>query len=169
MRRLSELFLESDWEPTKLPEYDANEGSNPFATFAEIPARSRYQYLLDDAQYFVMTFIRGPVCRGQVAVSVIEDHFFVAFLDPDSDLSVVNDEFFEQTTDLLSLPGENESDFASRSPLAQIQSRPTPLPGSPQEILQPAGSRRPRPLARLPLGWRRTQPQRATHGISAFR
>jgi len=105
MRRLSELFLESAWEPTKLPEYDANAGSNPFATFAEIPARSRYQFLLDDAQYFVMTFIRGPVCRGQVAVSVIEDHFFVAFLDPDVDLSVANKAFFEKTTDLLSLPG----------------------------------------------------------------
>jgi hypothetical protein len=112
MRRLSELFLESAWEPTKLPEYDANAGSNPFATFAEIPARSRYQFLLDDAQYFVMTFIRGPVCRGQIAVSVIEDHFFVAFLDPDVDLSVVNKAFFEKTTDLLSLPGENESDLA---------------------------------------------------------
>jgi hypothetical protein len=112
MRRLSELFLESDWEPTKLPEYDASEGSNPFATFAEMPARSRYQFLLDDAQYFVMTFIRGPVCRGQVAVSVIEDHFFVAFLDPDIDPSIVNEAFFEETTDLLSLPGENESDFA---------------------------------------------------------
>jgi hypothetical protein len=112
MRRLSELFLESPWEPTKLPEYDANEGSNPFATFAEIPARSRYQFLLDDAQYFVMTFIRGPVCRGQVAVSVIEDHFFVAFLDPDTDPSIVNEAFFEETTDLLSLPGENESDLA---------------------------------------------------------
>jgi hypothetical protein len=112
LRRLSELFLESDWEPTKLPEYNVYEGSNPFATFSEIPARSRYQFLLDDAQYFVMTFIRGPVCRGQVAVSVIEDHFFVAFLDPDSDMSVVDDEFLEETTGLLSLPGENESDFA---------------------------------------------------------
>jgi hypothetical protein len=59
-----------------------------------------------------MTFIRGPVCRGQVAVSVIQDHFFVAFLDPDSDMSVIDDEFLEQTTDLLSLPGENESDVA---------------------------------------------------------
>jgi hypothetical protein len=112
MRRLTELFLEMPWEPTRLPEYNADEGSNPFATFAEIPARARYQFLLDDAQYFVMTFIRGPVCRGQVAVSVIEDHFFVAFLDPDIDLSVVDPEFFEQTAGLLSLPGENESDFA---------------------------------------------------------
>jgi hypothetical protein len=107
MRRLSELFLESSWEPTKLPAYDLSEGSNPFATFAEIPARSRYQFMLDDAEYFVMTFIRGPVCYGQVAVSVIEDHFFIAFLDPDSDMSIIDDEFFEQTTDLLRLPGEN--------------------------------------------------------------
>ncbi|MBW2542779.1 MAG: fatty acid cis/trans isomerase [Deltaproteobacteria bacterium] len=112
MRRLSELFLASDWEPSKLPEYDANEGSNPFETFAEIPARSRYQFLLDDAQYFVMTFIRGPVCRGQVAVSVIEDHFFVTFLDPDSDMSIVDDTFLDETKSLLSLPGENESDLA---------------------------------------------------------
>ena len=56
--------------------------SNPFISFDQIPARSRYQYLLDDAQYFVMTFIRGPVCRGQVAVDVIEDQIFVAFLRP---------------------------------------------------------------------------------------
>jgi len=112
MRRLSALFLASDWKPTKLPAYDANEGSNPFEAFAEIPARSRYQFLLDDAQYFVMTFIRGPVCRGQVAVSVIEDNFFVAFLDPDSDMSIVDDAFLEETKGLLSLPGENESDLA---------------------------------------------------------
>ena len=46
--------------------------------------------MLDDAQYFVMTFIRGPVCRGQVAVDVIEDRFFVSFLDPDHDLSITD-------------------------------------------------------------------------------
>ncbi len=106
-RRLSELFLESAWEPTQLPAYDASEGSNPFATFREIPARSRYQFLLDDAEYFVMTFIRGPVCYGQVAVSVIEDHFFIVFLDPDSDMSIIDAEFFDETTDLLRLPGED--------------------------------------------------------------
>jgi hypothetical protein len=116
MRRLTELFLISDWEPTRFPSYDAHEALNPFLSFAAIPARSRYQYLLDDAQYFVMTFIRGPVCRGQVAVDVIEDHFFVAFLDPDRDISVVDPGFLERAKRLLSVPAEYENPI----PLSQI-------------------------------------------------
>ncbi len=35
-----------------------------------------------------MTFIRGSVCRGQVALNVIHDHFWIMFLDPEADLSV---------------------------------------------------------------------------------
>ena len=40
--------------------------------------------------YFVMTFIRGPVCRGQIAVDVIDDRFWVSFLDPNYDLSITD-------------------------------------------------------------------------------
>lgn len=112
MRRLSALFIDSNWQPTRFPSYEPAEASNPFISFDQIPARSRYQFLLDDAQYFVMTFIRGPVCRGQVAVDVIEDHFFVAFLDPDHDLSVVDASFLEQTKPYLNLPAEHLSHFA---------------------------------------------------------
>ena len=103
-KRLTELFLETSWSPTSLPDYEPETASNPFVTFAEIPARARYQYLLDDAQYFVMTFIRGPVCSGQVAVNVIQDHFFVAFLDPDHDLSITNPNFLPTTQEDLNLP-----------------------------------------------------------------
>jgi hypothetical protein len=112
MKRLSALFLETDWQPTRLPSYDVAEASNPFDSFDQIPARSRYQYLLDDAQYFVMTFIRGPVCRGQVAVDVIEDHFFVAFLDPDHDFSVTDPNFLIETKQYLNLPAEHLSRLA---------------------------------------------------------
>ena len=103
------LFLDADWEPTRWPGYDVAEASNPFVAFAEIPAGARYQFLLDDAQYFVMTFIRGPVCRGQVAVDVIEDHFFVAFLDPDHDPSVIDPTFLTRAAPDLSLPAEHLS------------------------------------------------------------
>jgi hypothetical protein len=106
LRRLAQLFLEPAWEPTRLPAYGAD-ATNPFTTFAEIPARSRYQFLLDDAGYFVMTFIRGPVCRGQVAVDVIEDHFFIAFLDPDHDLAVQDPAFLARAAPFLELPAEH--------------------------------------------------------------
>ena len=53
-----------------------------------------------------MTFIRGPVCRGQIAVNVIEDHFFAAFLDPDSDLSVTDPTFLREAQEDLNLPAE---------------------------------------------------------------
>jgi Fatty acid cis/trans isomerase (CTI) len=112
MQRLSDLFLSSDWQPTHLPSYAVEEASNPFISFEQMPARARYQYMLDDAQYFVMTFIRGPVCRGQVAVDVIEDHFFVSFLDPDHDLSVTNPSFLEQAKGFLNLPAEHLSHLA---------------------------------------------------------
>lgn len=112
MRRLSDLFLSSNWQPTRLPSYTVTEASNPFISFDQMPARSRYQYLLDDAQYFVMTFIRGPVCRGQVAVDVIEDHFFVSFLDPEHDVSVTNPSFLQQAKQFLDLPAEHLSHLA---------------------------------------------------------
>ena len=111
LQRLRELFLDSDWKPTRMPGYTPEEASNPFLAFDQIPAASRYGYLLDDAQYFIMTFIRGPVCRGQVAVDVIEDQFWVAFVDPSRDLSVKVPGFFEKTAPLLSLPAEHGSDI----------------------------------------------------------
>jgi len=107
LARLRQLFLGSDWTPTHLPDYGVEDSANPFVTFGEMPTRGRYQYLLDDAQYFVMTFIRGPVCRGQVAVDVIEDDFFVAFIDPDREPSVVDPAFLHDNAHLLDLPAEN--------------------------------------------------------------
>lgn len=111
LERLRQLFLSSSWEPTRLPEY-GRAASNPFVIFDQIPARSRYQFLLDDSRFFVMTFIRGPVCRGQVAVDSIQDHFFVAFVDPDRDATVSDPLFLERTKKFLDLPAEEGSRIA---------------------------------------------------------
>ncbi len=124
MDRIVQLFFASDWEPTRLPAY-GRAGANPFTTFDEIPARSRYEFMLDDARYFVMTFIRGPVCRGQVAVDVIQDHFFIAFLDPDRDASVVDPRFLQRTKELLALPAEDDDPtvLATWTRIARSQKR----------------------------------------------
>ncbi len=104
MVRFQALFLQPNWALTDLPSYGDAEGGDPFSTFAAIPARSRYQFLLDDALFFVRSFIRGPVCHGETAVDVIEDRFWVSFLDPDADLSITDPSFLAEGAALLELP-----------------------------------------------------------------
>ena len=108
MARLDALFLAPDWEVAQLPGYSVRDGLNPFTTFSAIPARARYQFMLDSAQYIVMTFIRGPVCRGQVATDVIDDQFYVLFQDPDADLSVIDPAYLVSVQSKLALTEENE-------------------------------------------------------------
>lgn len=98
-------FLMSRWvrDEETWPAY-GQAGANPFTTFIAIPAQTRARFLLEDAYYHTMTFIKGPVCNGSVAVSVIDDHFWVLFADPDRDIAVIRPEFFEDNAQWMSLP-----------------------------------------------------------------
>ena len=109
MARYRELFLGDDSVVTRLPGYDPATTANPFKTFAELPALSRYRFMLDDARFFVEGFIKGPVCRGQVALNVINDHFFVAFFDPIKDTISNDSRFLSEVSDLLRIPSERKS------------------------------------------------------------
>jgi len=110
LKRFRELFIEPKWiqEPHYI-DYEVKMSANPFIAFYQIPAKSRYQFLLDNSHYIVMTFIRGPVCRGQMALNVIHDHFWIMFSDPKYDLSLNNPEFIKGQWDNLSLPIETSS------------------------------------------------------------
>jgi hypothetical protein len=59
-----------------------------------------------------MTFIRGPVCKGQVALNVIHDHFWVIFMDPDYDLSVQRPLFLTEQSEHLRMPIESGNEIA---------------------------------------------------------
>ena len=103
LARTREQFFAGDWEVETLPGYSYEQRANPFQTFADIPARARYQFMLDEAEYFVRTYIRGPVCRGQVATDVIRDHFWAVFQDPDHDLYITDDNYRAKVSGLLGL------------------------------------------------------------------
>jgi hypothetical protein len=110
LRRFNELFIEPEWEQSPhLIGYDPIVSANPFVAFEQIPTRSRYQFLLDNAHYTIMTFIHGPVCKGQIALNVIDDHFWVMFMDPDHDLSVQYPGFVKLYSDKLRMPIEDGS------------------------------------------------------------
>jgi hypothetical protein len=102
------FFADAAWsDPSpKLPSYAPSVAANPFVAFAAIPARARYQFLLDDAYYHVETFIHGPVCKGQVALNVIDEHFVIFFLAPSSDPTVIRPDFLPRVAADLAVPAE---------------------------------------------------------------
>ena len=111
MKRYRELFYDVDYEVASLPSYAPAVASNPIKTFADIPVKSRYKFLLDEARFFIEGFIKGPVCRGQVALNVIEDQFWVVFFDPDALIASANDAFLKKNADKLASPSELEDTF----------------------------------------------------------
>ena len=111
LKRYKELFIDPIWEQKPfLPPYDTRISANALKTFEQIPASSRYQFLLDDVSYIITTFIRGPVCKGQIALNVIQDHFWVTFLDPKYDLSIQDRYFLHDNIPNLSIPNEYGED-----------------------------------------------------------
>ncbi|WP_425641177.1 fatty acid cis/trans isomerase [Marinomonas gallaica] len=103
-KRWSAWFYGEKYDVTELPGYDVEIASNPFKAFEQIPANSRYRFLLDHAQNTIMAFIKGPVCRGQVAVNVINEQFWVYFVDPEFELHNIGSDFLRQNATSLGLP-----------------------------------------------------------------
>ncbi len=106
LARVRQLFFGTDWQAGPIPGYGAGHRANPFLTFDAIPPQARYQFMLDNAEYFVRTFIRGPVCRGQIATDVIRDNFWVLFQDPQHDLYLTDADYRDKATPLLAMPGQ---------------------------------------------------------------
>ncbi|MCP3866649.1 MAG: fatty acid cis/trans isomerase [Gammaproteobacteria bacterium] len=111
LRRYRELFIDPDYQVDKLPSYDRTVASNPIKAFAGLPVKSRYRFLLDDARFFIEGFIKGPVCRGQIALNVIEDQFWVFFFDPDAPIISTKPEYLNAMADYLASPSELEDTF----------------------------------------------------------
>ncbi len=111
MERYRTLFLTPEYEVRELPSYEPEIAANPFKAFADLPATSRYRFLLDDAYFFIEGFIKGPVCRGQIALDVIEDQFWVLFFDPDQPVFTNTAQFIGKMADDLQLPVESSSNL----------------------------------------------------------
>jgi len=108
LERVKQLFYSGTWRAAALPGYGPERRANPFDTFEAIPVVARYQFMLDNAEYFVRTFIRGPVCRGQIATDVIRDQFWVLFQEPAHDRYVFDAVYRSKATPLLAMPGQND-------------------------------------------------------------
>ncbi len=113
LERFKELFINTEWlkTPEVIGYQNPKINANPFLAFEQIPVRYRYQFLLDNIHFFMMTFIRGPVCKGQVALNVVRDHFWLLFLDPEYDLTVQYPGVLQTNKTLLKMPLVEDNDF----------------------------------------------------------
>ena len=109
MERLNALFFEPDYTVSSLPGYEPELAANPLMSFRQLPVHARYRFMIENAQNTIMGFIKGPVCRGQLALNVINDRFWIFFVDPEmANISSVSS-FYDKQAGNLRLPAENES------------------------------------------------------------
>src|SRR5262249_50754986 len=113
MKKFRSWFLGDSVRVAALPGYDPKTASNPFVIFRDLPLRSRYRFMLEEAHFTISGFVKGPVCRGQVALSVIDDRFWVVFADPDSADVEGDAEFLAQEAEYLRLPAESGSNASA--------------------------------------------------------
>ena len=123
------FFNDKSWQVSSLPGFvnevpgESSDNANPFLVFQDIPAEARYRFLLDDSEYIVRTFIRGPVCRGGTAVNSIDEQFFLFFMDPKADPFVQNKNYARSTYEKLRLPshyGRDIDGYLSKIGLVQL-------------------------------------------------
>ncbi|KYG64998.1 isomerase [Bdellovibrio bacteriovorus] len=110
LSRVKEIFYETKWKASSTPSYARSVAENPFLAFKDIPTKARYRFLLEDSQYHVATFIKGPVCNGSNAVNSIQEQFYVFFMEPESDKTVFSKSYSDEVAPLLMLPGVFGSD-----------------------------------------------------------
>ena len=109
LKRIHGWFFGVNYKVDKLPGYDSEISSNPFVTFRSLPINARYRFMLDEAQFTLMAFMKGPICRGQVALNVINDHFWVVFLEPGTQENKATELLLDSAAPTLSLPAEHQS------------------------------------------------------------
>ncbi len=90
LERIKKIFYEQDWTVAKLPGYSLAEQDDPLNTFAAIPAKSRYKFLLQNARFHLTQVTASVSCRGTLTSDAIQDQVWVFFEDPDTSLYVNN-------------------------------------------------------------------------------
>ncbi|MBZ9611564.1 fatty acid cis/trans isomerase [Rheinheimera maricola] len=109
LAKWQQWFVDADYQVKTLPGYAPEVAANPLTAFLQLPVNSRYRFMLERAENTIMGYIKGPVCRGQVALNVINDHFWVYFVAPELASAADVEAFYLSQRDNLRLPAEKES------------------------------------------------------------
>ena len=86
--RYKKIFSETDWTVDKLPGYSTDERFDPLNTFAAIPAKARWRFLLADVRLHRGYTAYGASCYGALAAGIPDEIEWIFFEDPETSLYV---------------------------------------------------------------------------------
>ncbi len=92
--RWNELFLTNNSQSTYY--WSTNNGElkydneKQYEIYADLPVRVRYQFLIDNAENIIKTLVRTPVCSGKAATYAVKDHFWLFFLDAETNEKITD-------------------------------------------------------------------------------
>jgi len=86
LTHLRQLFLSGSWTVQRLPGYS----TNPFEVFEAIPAAARARFMIENSQMIFAGFARGPICLVQPASYAVDEYFWIWFMKPESDPTVLD-------------------------------------------------------------------------------
>lgn len=109
LAKLRQMFLAPDYTVASLPGYNPTIAANPFVTFHDLPLQARYRLMLENAEFTLANYMKGAVCRGQVALNSINDHVWVVFVAPNDKETALMQQLIDGAMPVLGLPGERES------------------------------------------------------------
>jgi hypothetical protein len=106
--RYKAIFAEEKWDVQELPGYTRAEASNPLKTFSAIPAKTRWKFLLADIRLHRGTIVWGPVCRGDLVLSSVQDVEWDFFENPETSLYCNDAEYRAELDPYLAISDEPE-------------------------------------------------------------
>ncbi|GAF91415.1 unnamed protein product, partial [marine sediment metagenome] len=89
-----------------------------------IPTEARYRFLLENGELIVSGVTYGPVCLGQTATYAIKDQFWVYFVDPKHDVTVLDPKLGLETWNVFmaqSIFGNDDYEAAYGAALAKLR------------------------------------------------
>ncbi|APZ91587.1 fatty acid cis/trans isomerase [Fuerstiella marisgermanici] len=101
LQKYKDLLFEVPFKVEKLPGYTMKERMNMLTTFAAIPAKSRYKFLLHEAFFLERVVGTGPSCRGSLNVSTTAEHTWFIFENPETSLLCNDQEYYDAVAPLL--------------------------------------------------------------------
>lgn len=107
--RYKEIFAAEPFEVKELPGYTRAEAVHPLKTFAAIPAKTRWKFILADVWLHRGTIVWGPVCRGDLVLSSVQDVEWDFFENPETSLYCNDAQYRAELDPYLAISDEPES------------------------------------------------------------